>query len=69
MWDTQRSPYNQMDKRLVANLAAAEVADRDIDFVSNGFKIREANSAHNASGGSYIFMAFAETPFKTATAR
>jgi hypothetical protein len=62
MWDTQRSPYNQMDDRLVADLNAAEVADRDIDFVSNGFKIREANSAHNASGGTYIYLAFAEFP-------
>ena len=39
------------------------------DFVSNGFKIRATNTAVNASGSTYIWMAFAESPFKNATAR
>ena len=32
------------------------------DFYSNGFKIRGSNSAVNANGGTFIFMAFAEQP-------
>ena len=63
IWDTKRSPMNPMNKRLVAEGNYAEVSDRIIDFLSNGFKIREANNAHNRSGGNYIYMAFAEHPF------
>jgi hypothetical protein len=37
-------------------------------FVSNGFKVR-STSAINASGGTYIYMAFAENPFKYSLAR
>jgi hypothetical protein len=37
--------------------------------VSNGFKIRATDTHGNASGGIYLYMAFAETPFKNATAR
>jgi hypothetical protein len=40
-----------------------------VDFLSNGFKLRGADVGTNASGPSYIFAAFAEAPFKYATAR
>jgi len=43
-----------------------------VDFVSNGFKVREDNTTINASGGTYIYMAFAEEPLvgdNPATAR
>ena len=33
------------------------------------FKVKNTNTAMNASGGDYLYMAFAESPFKTATAR
>jgi len=39
------------------------------DLLSNGFKIRTTDGGLNTSGGSYIYMAWAENPFKTATAR
>jgi len=39
----------------------------DIDFLSNGFKVRDTLAAVNASGASYIYMAFAENPFTTST--
>ena len=39
------------------------------DFVSNGVKLRNNNSARNPSGGEFIYMAFAENPFKYANAR
>ena len=35
----------------------------DIDFLSNGFKLRQSNIYLNATGGTYIYMAFAEHPF------
>jgi hypothetical protein len=40
-----------------------------MDFTSNGFKIRNSRLGINASGGTYIFAAFAEHPFKNALAR
>ena len=39
------------------------------DMYSNGFKMRNTNSARNASGGLYVYMAFADIPFKFANAR
>jgi hypothetical protein len=40
-----------------------------MDFLSNGFKLRLTSAAWNASGGTYIYMAFAEHPFKTSNGR
>jgi hypothetical protein len=40
-----------------------------LDFVSNGFKIRGNGSGINADGGTFIFAAFAESPFTTANAK
>ena len=65
--DTERSTYNPMDKRLRANDNTADGTDGDIDFVSNGFKCRYSG-AFNGSG-DYIYLAFAETPFKYSNAR
>ena len=41
----------------------------EIDLLSNGFKLRSTGSYHNSSGETYIFMAFAESPFQTANAK
>jgi hypothetical protein len=40
-----------------------------MDYLSNGFKLRNTATGSNASGGTYIFAAFAESPFKYARAR
>ena len=69
VWDTSRSPYNQATLALYPNLADAEPGGDDIDFVSNGFKMRDTFSYLNASGGTYIYAAFAENPFTIARAR
>ena len=42
---------------------------RDLDFLSNGFKLRLTDSNVNTSGQDYIYMAFAEEPYKFTTAR
>ena len=39
------------------------------DFLSNGFKIRSTNASANTSGGYYMYMAFAKSPFKYSNAR
>jgi len=40
-----------------------------MDFLSNGFKPRYGGSSMNGSGSTYIYLAFAEHPFKYANAR
>jgi hypothetical protein len=69
--DTSRSPFNVADDVLSPNLANAESvsSSRNIDFLSNGFKQRTSDSSNNGSGDTYIYMAFAENPFKNANAR
>ncbi len=65
MYDNKRSPINFVDERLRANLNGAEVHDTgysDMDFLSNGFKLRSSWDQTNASGETIIFMAFAEAP-------
>jgi hypothetical protein len=63
--DTARSPKNVADERLFPNLSQAETVNGDgnTDLLSNGFKPRNIDSAFNASGGTYIYAAFAESPF------
>jgi hypothetical protein len=68
--DTARSPYNQANAVLYPNLSNAEdTSFNQIDILSNGFKCRSTNTNTNASGGTYIFMAFAESPFNYSRAR
>ena len=71
MWDNKRGPYNVNGLTLAANSSGAESSGvaQHIDFLSNGFKIRGNDTETNGSGSTYIFMAVAESPFKTATAR
>jgi hypothetical protein len=70
MVDASRDPYNQVDRYVFANESNAEATYNGVaDFLSNGFKVRNANSGENATNGTYIFMAFAEQPFKFSNAR
>ena len=61
--DVARSPYNVMSEVLYANLSNAESSTQEVDFLSNGFKIRTNSGASNTSGNTYYFMAFASSPF------
>lgn len=66
MFDNERDPYNEVNGALLANLSNAEdllTTQNDLDFCSNGFKIRESNNNFNGSGHTFIYMAFAEFPF------
>ena len=67
--DTARNPYNQATLSLYPNLSDAETGGDDMDYLSNGFKVRDTFSYINASGGTYIYAAFAENPLKYANAR
>ena len=72
LFDSVRDPYNVAGLRLQPNSSGAESATiSNFDFVSNGFKIRNNTNTteFNGSGSTYIYAAFAETPFKNALAR
>ena len=70
MYDTTRSTYNLTKETMVADGNAAEVTTvSEIDILSNGFKLRAADAGVNTNAAEYIFLAFAESPFKYSRAR
>ena len=69
--DNARTPSNPISNLLQANESNAEYTDGvALDFVSNGIKHRNDSGFFNhVSGDTFIYMAFAEAPFKYANAR
>jgi hypothetical protein len=66
LYDNKRDTFNPESNLLYPSLSDAEASFSGVDFVSNGIKIKTSNTNFNDSGGTYIFMAFAEAPFVTA---
>jgi len=63
MYDNKRPGYNLVNNWLEPDDSQAEgTGSNQIDMVSNGFKARATNTAMNASGSTYIYLAFAEEP-------
>tara|TARA_A100000172_G_scaffold46406_2_gene28824 strand:- start:5290 stop:7887 length:2598 start_codon:yes stop_codon:yes gene_type:complete len=69
IYDNKREGYNQENDTLSPDLTAVEDNSYKLDLLSNGFKIRGTNNAHNQSGQTFIYLAFAEQPLKFANAR
>ena len=69
--DTTRSTYNVSQNNIYADSSAAEASygSELTDILSNGFKQRNTGVSMNASGGTYVYAAFAEAPLKYANAR
>jgi hypothetical protein len=70
--DSSRNLSNVASYGLNPDLSNAEdtSASSNTDFLSNGFKLRNATAGWiNSSGGTFIYMAFAENPFKNSLAR
>ena len=70
--DSERGAYNVIDKWLIASSSSAEQTSNQADFTSNGIKLRAANATagpNNVDGNIYVYMAFAENPFKYSLAR
>jgi hypothetical protein len=65
--DSARNPYNVTDLNLIANDTSAEASSNLWDFLSNGFKVRDALAGDNGNNETYIYMAFAEHPFAGTT--
>ena len=59
MQDSTRSPYNPSNQLLYPDLTNSEGISGDLDFLSNGFKLR--TTYWNI--GRFIYVAFAENPF------
>ena len=55
---------NVIDAALFPSSTAAEDSASNfyIDFLSNGFKLKNTDHAHNANNNSYVYWAFAEEP-------
>jgi hypothetical protein len=68
--DVARGTINAVKGRLYANATDVESTTYPyLDFLSNGFKLRDADGGLNASGEPYIYMCFASNPFKYSLAR
>ena len=65
MYDNTRNPFNSIDKRLYPDASDGEDTGSHMDFVSNGIKFISSTGGLNGSGNTYIYMAFAESPFVT----
>jgi len=62
--DNKRGPINVNQNRINPNDSGVESSASyfNLDFLSNGFKIRSTDTALNQSGEVYVFMAFAAEP-------
>ncbi len=71
MFDNKRNTHNEVDNYLLANDSGAEInqAARAVDFLSNGFKLRTDAEFDPNGSGTYVYMAFADQPFKFSNAR
>ena len=74
IYDTARNPNNVIPTYLFAdsNIAESDTGSTyyNFDILSNGFKLRAGNTyGVNQAGATYIYMAFAEAPFKYANAK
>jgi hypothetical protein len=71
LYDNKRNGNNPTGQRLLADTSGAETTYEKLDFVSNGIKVRgtSGNTNVNGTGDTYIYIAFAEHPFKYSTAK
>jgi hypothetical protein len=74
VFDAARNTANAEDNILYPNTSGAEdkgvgTSPLGVDFLSNGFKIRNADAWLNGTSSTYIYMCFATNPFKYSLAR
>ena len=67
LFDNKRLGFNVDNEELRPSATDVEQTDDRLDILSNGFKIKSAGAGFNASGDTFIYMAFAENPFVTST--
>jgi len=70
VFDTARSTSNPSSNDSTSQLqwntagAGSNTSSHKIDFLSNGFKLRGNGGLNNTSGATYIYMCWADVPFK-----
>ena len=74
IWDTARDLYNggsNSNWTLEGDTTSAEWSDSNFyhDKLSNGFKLRSSHVQTNQNNTDYLYLAFAQSPFKTSNAR
>jgi hypothetical protein len=67
--DSKRIGYNVDNNPLFPNLTTAEGTTDLIDITSTGFKVRTTDATFNTNAGTYLYAAWAESPFQYARAR
>jgi hypothetical protein len=65
--DSARDPFNVSSATLIPNQSLGETSAATMDFLSTGFKPR-SSTLGNISTGSYVYIAFADIPFKYSAA-
>ena len=68
IYDSKRLGYN-VDNNIQRIAGATEQTDDDIDLLSTGFKFRRSSPNFNNSSANFVYISFAEQPFKYANAR
>jgi len=64
IWDNKRLGYNAANDNQYADLNNAEdTSGRGINLLSNGFKCISTDNGSNGSGNTYVYAAFAHSPF------
>ena len=69
LFDNKRNGSNETEPYVMANVSNTEATDLGWDLLSNGFKNRNSYVATNSLGADYLYLAFAESPFKNNRAR
>jgi hypothetical protein len=75
MVDNKNNPSNRVNKNLFVDTSGAlstagtAASDKNMDFLSNGFKVRTTNGEVNQSNEQYVYMAFAEFPFVSSNSK
>ena len=73
--DNKSNPKNVVNKNLFVDTSGAlstagsAASDKNMDFLSNGFKVRTTNGEVNQSNEQYIYMAFAEFPMVSSNSK
>ena len=61
LFDNKRNGFNGSGEALRPNTNEVEY-DRNVDFLANGFKVRDSSGEVSGSGNTLVYMAFAESP-------
>jgi len=62
--NSARDTYNPVNKYLSWNATDTEGSGANVDFLSNGFKLRTTSSGFNQSGTTFVYGAWGDVPFK-----